>query len=1483
MKRIIILLIGLISAAQAQFAPTSARTRFANGIAFNTRDTSAYNNADSLVVVINRQGRMMYRSTDGLWKYVAINNDTAQMLINYLRKSDTANMLSPYLRKSDTLAMLSPYARTSSLGIFVPYSGAAANLDMGTFRISSRSAANDSILARSSAGGVIATNSGTAVASYGAGGSAEMTFNGFAGYNSNRSGSFTDLSFVNKKWADSLLALKLNISDSLIYFSQVVRTFGPQTIGGAKTFTGAFNATSPFNYFGINNDDGYLYIRGWNNSTARFISQTGVSTVYNGLLVSSNPDNNNTLPRWDLDLGGNDGATNGNLDGFELRRRPTSGGAFSSMFRINNLGETTTNKLGLGTNLLTGYNLRLLRNLSGNPFSISVSNETTVQSDVTTQANNYFSSLSTQSASFTLPIFSHFRATQGTIGAGSAVTNQTAFEASANLTAGTSLNIGFRGRLNSAAGSWNNYHDGTANNYYNGRSLFGTPIDNGLHRVQVNGGIRVTGELANSGVSITGGTTVTRLNAGNTSGGLSHNIDLLSGNVKDNNAIPAWSLLIGGTTTSDRVRISRAPSVGNTLTELFSLDSTGNLIITGGVTSQRGRFTSLVVNKDSIPITTSNFWVATIDTSGTPGTNRVNRRGISAVHTGSIAFDTSSRTLTINQISGGTTSVVIPRGTASGTSGITALSSTRTGNLVTVSGDNGSSTIFSVRDADSSSPLQSLTASYGISGSPYNGTSALTWLVDTAAISTKANVTALLNNYTTLSQNALKLNISDTSSMLSNYNRKSDTASMLSNYRRSSTLILNSNLANSTISGIALGGNLNNHLNGYGISGTAYNGALNQTWLVDTVAISTKANVTALLLGKQNVLSGTSTQVPYFTGTNTLSSSSNFTWDNSLNRLKAKSIFIDSAETLVNEDDALYIETSRFKKNIGRGIKTVLNWGDGAEAYGSTAIEGQSKVYGNNPKDHSNVFQSFSYKEGTGRMQYMSNFYASKILSNSNIGKYYGYYYNSGTGTPDSAWSFFSVGADPAYISSKLAIADSTLPNSSIPYPLFVSKPFGNSTNGFTTAQAGIYSNGSWGVGIGGVLALGGKSGLASDPYPFAFIRGAKEDLTTYGGFLSLHTTSDGSNSGEVNGGNYERMRINKKGQVTVGDSVTLGSDIKFSVVGGKSFFQNIITDVTAGGNVLYRKNNVNVMAQGVKSGIIGNDNGAITYVYGANPYDIYVNDTKRWGIDSLGYQRLFTTPVTSTSGFDILTRNSSTGRTEIISSTSTGTDSLVRAVSPTITLPKLNFATLDGNAVVTSSQPATTFTINNTGSNFGSNIQLQRNGVTNGYFGTVGALLGNSDLSLAAYATSGNNFKVFTNGNNLRLTVDTNITATNAFAGKKIIGNSSAPSVALGANITGSVSVTGTDLAGTVTVTVTSVSGLATLNELFTLTYNTAYSSTPHVVWSPSSPNAAALLQAAGGLYLKNSSTSLFQIAIVNSYTTPGSATYSFTYHVIQ
>lgn len=96
----------------------------------------------------------------------------------------------------------------------VPYENATRSLNLGNYRLSARGLLGDTIYARGSGGGFLATNSGSVIASYGAGGSNEISFMGFAGQDYNRSGSFTDLSFITKKWADSLLALKKNIADT---------------------------------------------------------------------------------------------------------------------------------------------------------------------------------------------------------------------------------------------------------------------------------------------------------------------------------------------------------------------------------------------------------------------------------------------------------------------------------------------------------------------------------------------------------------------------------------------------------------------------------------------------------------------------------------------------------------------------------------------------------------------------------------------------------------------------------------------------------------------------------------------------------------------------------------------------------------------------------------------------------------------------------------------------------------------------------------------------------------------------------------------------------------------------------------------------------------------------------------------------------------------------------------------------------------------
>jgi hypothetical protein len=123
--------------------------------------------------------------------------------------------------------------------------------------------------------------------------------------------------------------------------------------------------------------------------------------------------------------------------------------------------------LGIGTTSLTGYELRIGGNITGAVSSYGVSSEGIVQSDVTTLGASFSSLSNTQATSFTLLDFIHYRAGQGTIGAGSTVTNQTGFLASATLLGATN-NYGFYGNIGAGTNRWNLYMNGTANNYMAG-------------------------------------------------------------------------------------------------------------------------------------------------------------------------------------------------------------------------------------------------------------------------------------------------------------------------------------------------------------------------------------------------------------------------------------------------------------------------------------------------------------------------------------------------------------------------------------------------------------------------------------------------------------------------------------------------------------------------------------------------------------------------------------------------------------------------------------------------------------------------------------------------------------------------------------------------------------------------------------------------------------------------------------------------------
>jgi hypothetical protein len=129
-------LLCLFSVAQAQFAPTSAKSKFVNGIGIGSKDTSQFTAADTIALTIARDSVMYYRYR-GFWRPIATGgNLSAYKLISdtlfangYTTRarlkqgldslaatkvniSDTASMLAPYFRDSDTTGLLNQVVRT---------------------------------------------------------------------------------------------------------------------------------------------------------------------------------------------------------------------------------------------------------------------------------------------------------------------------------------------------------------------------------------------------------------------------------------------------------------------------------------------------------------------------------------------------------------------------------------------------------------------------------------------------------------------------------------------------------------------------------------------------------------------------------------------------------------------------------------------------------------------------------------------------------------------------------------------------------------------------------------------------------------------------------------------------------------------------------------------------------------------------------------------------------------------------------------------------------------------------------------------------------------------------------------------------------------------------------------------------------------------------------------------------------------------------
>jgi hypothetical protein len=104
------------------------------------------------------------------------------------------------------------------------------------------------------------------------------------------------------------------------------------------------------------------------------------------------------------------------------------------------------------------------------------------------------------------------------------------------------------------------------------------------------------------------------------------------------------------------------------------------------------------------------------------------------------------------------------------------------------------------------------------------------------------------------------------------------------------------------------------------------------------------------------------------------------------------------------------------------------------------------------------------------------------------------------------------------------------------------------------------------------------------------------------------------------------------------------------------------------------------------------------------------------------------------------------------LATTATGID-----VTGTVTADGLTVDDTSGTVgLFNSTGVASTLAINNTHANaWGSNIAFRTGGTDAGYFGSIGSLLGNTDQDLVSYSTAGNGFRIYTNGNNERLRID--------------------------------------------------------------------------------------------------------------------------------
>ncbi|MCZ4340566.1 hypothetical protein O4H52_03035 [Sphingomonadaceae bacterium G21617-S1] len=157
---------------------------------------------------------------------------------------------------------------------------------------------------------------------------------------------------------------------------------------------------------------------------------------------------------------------------------------------VQHLSLSPTGSLGLDAVSLTGFNLRVSKNITGAAESSGVRVDGQVQSDVSFPI--LFKTQFNVASGTTVSIGTHYLATQGTnSGTVGTVRGFTVDP----LTAGTTIQ-GFYSDIAAASGRWNFYANGTANNYLGGRLGMGTTA---LTAVNLYNALPITGSASSFG------------------------------------------------------------------------------------------------------------------------------------------------------------------------------------------------------------------------------------------------------------------------------------------------------------------------------------------------------------------------------------------------------------------------------------------------------------------------------------------------------------------------------------------------------------------------------------------------------------------------------------------------------------------------------------------------------------------------------------------------------------------------------------------------------------------------------------------------------------------------------------------------------------------------------------------------------------------------------------------------------------------------